>query len=794
MSAPGDVAVVIPCYNLGRTVEEAVDSALEQTREVGEIIVVDDGSTDLYTRHILSQLQRPRTRILHTENRGLSKARNFGIESSSADYVVLLDADDILEPAYVQQCAGRLDDEADTDFVCCALQAFEGASYYWKPSSDIVGGIVRGSLHASTLFRRRVFDATGGFDPGLPAFEASDFWICAMERGFRGVILDEALLRYRIRTNSKYHKAIGDDKFLKAREAVLRKHWATIERNAADVLASTDAFLVELQTHQNYLGSRKAALEEELAAATQEREQALARIASSGHPSLDWGSLRTAAPLGNPDAEALPGFFWQRFLAIHRADLKGRVATDDPDSVRWFGHADAIDSAGAIRNLPPATYDAVVIRDMTGAPAEIGEWLSHARNALREGGVLLTRFPTLGAYKTDRAAQWRCTDAAVRSMLANAFPLDAFDTAACGNVQLCAAALHGLGPGDLPAETLNTTDPWFPLMVCARAIRHAKNGGAPMIRRGRTRATAGPARAAVLMYHKIADLPSDRRSLALAPDHFRAHMAHLQRHYVPMPLEEVARRSREGTLPDKAVAVTLDDGYLDNLRAACPILDEHDVPATFFINTLDLDRKNEFWGDVLERIFFEEPSLPGRIDVVLGGTRIWMPTDTPQNREAAWRAVSGPFYPAREDQRRAYLQLIVDWSGLPVQPRETHRRMTTGELLELAKHGRHTIGAHTTHHLALTDHPPEIQRHEMADNKAALERLLGRPVLTFAYPYGIHDAVTIAAAAATPFVCAVTVNPGLVRAGADLMTLPRLEVPLKDVTVFEAFLRNAFEN
>jgi hypothetical protein len=65
-------------------------------------------------------------------------------------------------------------------------------------------------------------------------------------------------------------------------------------------------------------------------------------------------------------------------------------------------------------------------------------------------------------------------------------------------------------------------------------------------------------------------------------------------------------------------------------------------------------------------------------------------------------------------------------------------------------------------------------------------------VLTFAYPYGIHDSSVVDIARAVPFVCAVTVMPGLIGVGTDVLRLPRLEVPLTDVTVFREFLDQAF--
>ena len=91
-----EVAVVVPCHNLGRTVEETVDSVLAQTRLAAEIVVVDDGSEDVATRQALARLRRSRCRVLPIEHAGVAVARNRGAEATRAPYIVFLDADDVL--------------------------------------------------------------------------------------------------------------------------------------------------------------------------------------------------------------------------------------------------------------------------------------------------------------------------------------------------------------------------------------------------------------------------------------------------------------------------------------------------------------------------------------------------------------------------------------------------------------------------------------------------------------------------------------------------------------------------
>ena len=98
------VSVVIPCYNHGQYVEEAVQSILRQTWQNFEIIVVNDGSNVQDTVEILRDFHMPKTRVLHlSQNVGLPAARNAGIREAKGKYVCCLDADDKLHPTYLEK-------------------------------------------------------------------------------------------------------------------------------------------------------------------------------------------------------------------------------------------------------------------------------------------------------------------------------------------------------------------------------------------------------------------------------------------------------------------------------------------------------------------------------------------------------------------------------------------------------------------------------------------------------------------------------------------------------------------
>ena len=213
--------VVITCYELGRTLEEAVDSARCQTRPPEEIVVVDDGSRDPYTRGALASLVRQGVKVIRLGT-GPRTARNVG-ESSTAPLVVLLDADDLFEPTYLDR-ALRLLRNPDLSFVCCALQAFGRASYRWKPPPySIAESIGRG---ACGQFRPSSAARSGRRSGASIRSTCQRTSISGSGRSSSasGPILDEALVRYRVRRGSRYHSAVVQGDYLRAKEMLLAKH------------------------------------------------------------------------------------------------------------------------------------------------------------------------------------------------------------------------------------------------------------------------------------------------------------------------------------------------------------------------------------------------------------------------------------------------------------------------------------------------------------------------------------------------------------------------------------------
>src|SRR5215475_1328919 len=232
------IAAVITCHNLGRTLRDALDSVERQTRPPAEIVVVDDRSADLYTRQVLAELRDGGTHVLQIDGGSASVSRNAGARRTESPYLVWLDADDLLEPTYFELAAERLDADASVDFVTCAMQAFGAANYPWRPAPPtFVDAVSTGGVpHASTMLRRSLWESVGGFDESLATFELLDFWASVFERGGHGVVLDEPLLRYRIRQSSSYRKSLRKETYLARLRHFYEKHRETVAQHAAAMI------------------------------------------------------------------------------------------------------------------------------------------------------------------------------------------------------------------------------------------------------------------------------------------------------------------------------------------------------------------------------------------------------------------------------------------------------------------------------------------------------------------------------------------------------------------------------
>jgi glycosyltransferase involved in cell wall biosynthesis len=286
MSSPPRVSVLVPCHDDGRYLDEAVDSVLAQTFQDFEILVVDDASTDPATRTLFAGWDRPKTTLLVSDRRrGLAGARNLALQHARGEYVCALDADDRLDPWFLERTIGTLDSDPGLTFCSCWQRAFGAEEWEWRQERcDLPALLAENTVLPAAPVRRQAVVEAGGWDPAMPSsgYEDWDLWIGLVERGHRGVILPEVLFHYRRRADSM-SAGIADDepRHLALVRALYDKHAASYQTHLWEVVGLQQersiAPLRRIKDAENHLATW---LEPQAAALRAELSRLQARLAA----------------------------------------------------------------------------------------------------------------------------------------------------------------------------------------------------------------------------------------------------------------------------------------------------------------------------------------------------------------------------------------------------------------------------------------------------------------------------------------------------------------------------------
>ncbi len=198
------VSVIIPCYNQGEFLIEAVDSVLAQTFSDLEIIIVNDGSTDHSTVELCNSYDDPRIKVLNTANEGLAAARNNGIEAASGRYILPLDADDKIGPPYISEAVSVIEASPRTGIVYCRAGLFGSVKGDWQLPDYSIEEMLRDNIiFCTALFRKEDWRRVGGYDTEMVfGWEDYDFWLSLIETGVGVHRLDGRYFFYRVASDS----------------------------------------------------------------------------------------------------------------------------------------------------------------------------------------------------------------------------------------------------------------------------------------------------------------------------------------------------------------------------------------------------------------------------------------------------------------------------------------------------------------------------------------------------------------------------------------------------------------
>ena len=192
------VSVVIPIYNYGIQFERTLQSVFASTYKNIEVVIVNDGSTDAYVKLKLDSIKNhPNIKIINQENQGPSSARNNGVRNSIGEYILPLDADDMILPEYIDTCVKILNKNKKISPVYCdTIHIGEMQGVEKRPEWSMDTLKAGPFIVNCSMFHREAFDVCNGFDETLKGWEDYDFWIRMGLNGYVGKRIQKPMFIY----------------------------------------------------------------------------------------------------------------------------------------------------------------------------------------------------------------------------------------------------------------------------------------------------------------------------------------------------------------------------------------------------------------------------------------------------------------------------------------------------------------------------------------------------------------------------------------------------------------------
>ena len=207
----GKVSIVIPCYNHGAMLREALAS-VEQARNANmiEVIIVDDGSSEAETTRILNEVAEAGHCVVPQPNRGASAARNAGIRLAKGEFILPLDSDNRLRDVYLDEAVSLLKNNPSIGVIYTDAEYFGERSGRWHvPNFNLLSLIRMNFIDTCALYRKKLWEELGGYDEQMvcTGLEDWDFWLRVACHGGSFLHLPKIGFDYRVRKDSVTVKA-----------------------------------------------------------------------------------------------------------------------------------------------------------------------------------------------------------------------------------------------------------------------------------------------------------------------------------------------------------------------------------------------------------------------------------------------------------------------------------------------------------------------------------------------------------------------------------------------------------
>ncbi len=234
------VSIIVPCYNQGQFLNDALNSVFNQSHSNWECIIVNDGSSDSTEEIAMVWIKKDaRFKLTTTLNGGLAMARNNGIKHANGAFVLPLDADDRISDDYIQIALKLMEKSDLVKLVYAKGYKFGVESGIWKlPTFSLLNLARSNMIHCSALFRRSDWERVGGYDTNMKyGLEDWEFWIAILKDGGEVKFIDRVCFYYRIRANSMV-RSINYEERKYTEEYVAKKHIYFFLKNYSLLLES----------------------------------------------------------------------------------------------------------------------------------------------------------------------------------------------------------------------------------------------------------------------------------------------------------------------------------------------------------------------------------------------------------------------------------------------------------------------------------------------------------------------------------------------------------------------------
>jgi glycosyltransferase involved in cell wall biosynthesis len=309
-----DLSVIIPCRDDGQFLIEAVASFERVAPKNCELIVVNDGSTQLRTLEILKILKDTGYCVIDQENQGLSAARNAGISIARGRYIFPLDADNRMRAGLVEAAIEILDSTPETGIVYGYRHFFGMKTGIDEVAEfDLDEMLTFNYIDAGAVFRREVWADCGGYDQRMSPLEDWDLWISAAEKGWRFHRLPQVTFDYRVRPGSLL-SMVDDHEFLdQLLEFIMTKHYELYQPRFVKQLAKMKRSAAHLTVSVRRLSEENDLLKIQLLAAKSRMNESVGM--KPGDPSPE--PKQTPQPAARP-ADKLNSRGWRLLTYFRR--------------------------------------------------------------------------------------------------------------------------------------------------------------------------------------------------------------------------------------------------------------------------------------------------------------------------------------------------------------------------------------------------------------------------------------------------------------------------------------------